>query len=487
MTRTSARADAGAPALSTILQRSILLGAALAMVLFALPLALAVEGLYRNQAAGLVARDAEKARALISEPALQALLAGRPHRLGDILADTHSERVELGLFGADGRRLVGTGPAVAEQVVRDAAVSRVETETVGRDGIVVAVPIPGDDGRETLVVRAAEDSHEYLEHTYASWAAMAGIAVVVLLVVAAVGRSRARRIARPLQSLARAADLLGRGDFSVRAVRAGVAEVDAASRSLERTARRLGGIVERERAFSSDASHQLRTPLTAVRLGLEAALITPGADLRQASADALVGLDRLEQTVLDLLALARDTGGGRDRADVVAVVEDVAGAWRPRAAVVGRAVEVRTTQHPVHAAVSEPALRTVLDVLLDNSLVHGAGTVRVLVRQAEGAVVVEVADEGTGVAGDPRRIFVRRSADAKGTGIGLSLARSLVEADGGRLELVRAVPATFAVLLPLDGVGPDGGPDGGAEGERPAPGPVPAVSGPAGPRGYTRD
>jgi signal transduction histidine kinase len=480
VTRTSARDDraqAGAPALSTILQRSILLGAVLAMVLFALPLAVAVEGLYRNQSAGDVARDAEKARAGLTEPRIRALLAGRTDVVDGLLSRRHSPRVSLGVYGSDGRLLAGQGPAVPEDLVLRSAVNLVEAEQVDRSGIVVAVPVPADDSKETVVVRAAEDSHEYLEHTYVSWAAMAGIAAVVLVVVAAVGRSRARRIARPLQSLAQAADLLGRGDFSVRAVRAGVAEVDAASRSLERTARRLGGLVERERAFSSDASHQLRTPLTAVRLGLEAALITPGADLRQASADALVGLDRLEQTVLDLLTLARDTGGTRDRADVVAVVEDVAGAWRPRAAARGRTLDVVARERPVQAAVSEPALRTVLDVLLDNALVHGDGAVRVTVRPAEGAVVVEVCDEGPGVAGDARRIFVRRSADAKGTGIGLSLARSLVEADGGRLELVRAAPATFAVLLPLDAVEDH-------DGHRDGAGVVPAVSGRAGPRGY---
>ncbi len=445
-----------APALRVTLQRSILLGAALAMLLFALPLALAVEGLYRNQATSDVARDAERARSTLTDAVMAALRSGDRAAAEAALPTPHAGGVLVGVYDASGRLVLGRGPGRPEAVVRTAATTRVEAEDVTHDRIVVAVPVQGDDGQDVLVVRAAEGYREVREHTWAAWAAMAGIGAVVLLVVAAVARSRARRIARPLQSLARAADALGHGDFSVRAVRAGVAEVDAVSANLERTARRLGGMIERERAFSSDASHQLRTPLTAVRLGLESALITPGADLRRAAADALVGLDRLEQTVLDLLALARDTGGPRTATDVAEVVADVAGAWGSRLAAVGRQLHADAGGggQQTLAAVSEPALRTVLDVLLDNALVHGAGTVEVRVRGLDGAVLVEVADAGAGITGDPRQIFVRRSPDAAGTGIGLALARSLVEADGGRLELVRVVPAGFALLLPVAD-GPD--------------------------------
>jgi signal transduction histidine kinase len=225
--------------------------------------------------------------------------------------------------------------------------------------------------------------------------------------------------------------------------------VDAVSTNLERTAHRLGGMLERERRFSSDASHQLRTPLTAVRIGLESALLTPGADLRGAAVDALNGLDRLEQTVEDLLAIARDVTGPAPSTDVVAIVSEARGQWAELLGRARRQLELRADEDVPAAAVSAPALRTVLDVLLGNALVHGGGTVTVRVQDAADAVVVEVSDEGGGITADPAAVFRRRSPQARGTGIGLALARSLIEADGGRLELTRLRPAVFAVLLPV--------------------------------------
>ncbi|HET9655837.1 MAG TPA: HAMP domain-containing sensor histidine kinase [Kineosporiaceae bacterium] len=431
--------------LSALLQRSIVFGAALAMVLFGAPLAVAVKGLYRAQAFANLAGDAERTHASITT----ALIGSE--NSGPITVDLPAPRTEhasIAVYDAAGVRLGGSGPQRPESMVRNVLVTGLEDEVVVRDQIIVAVPVTQGDEAGGYVVRVSSPYGEVRARTYATWAVMAGLGFIVLVVVAGVGRARARRVARPLQSLAAAADALGHGDFSVRAVHAGIVEVDAVSDNLERTARRLGGMLERERSFSADASHQLRTPLTAVRLGLESALLTPGADLHTAVEDALVGLDRLEQTVLDLLALARDTGGARQRTDVGELAAELSGHWARALADVGRELVLDLEPDLPAAGVSQPALRTVLDVLLGNALTHGAGRVTVLVRATDATVVVQVADEGPGVVGDPVRIFARRSAEARGTGIGLALARSLVEADGGRLELTRVSPATFALLLP---------------------------------------
>lgn len=441
-------------ALSALLQRSILLGAALAMVLFGAPLAVAVKGLYRAQAFATLAGDAEKTHAEITARMVAARQARRPEFTVELPAP-RMEHASIALYDHEGVLKGGDGPTPPEALVRDAGSNGLEDEGIVGDQILVAVPVGVDETGTTWVVRAAAPLAEVRARTYATWAVMGGLGFIVLVVVAGVGRARARRVARPLQSLAAAADALGHGDFSIRAVHAGVAEIDAVSDNLERTARRLGGMLERERSFSADASHQMRTPLTAVRIGLESALLTAGADLHEAVEEALVGLDRLEQTVLDLLALARDTSGPRQRTDVGVLVEEAAGLWSRALADRGRALQVHLEPDLPAAAVSQPALRTVLDVLLDNALTHGAGRVQVLVRATDATVLVQVGDEGAGVTGDPSRIFTRRSVEARGTGIGLALARSLVEADGGRLELTRLVPATFALLLPAAPDAPD--------------------------------
>lgn len=452
-----AASELSAPALSSVLQQSIVLAAALATLLFAIPLAVSVNGLYRNQAFSDLARQAEKLRTALTAAMPGDLSSGGPAAINV----PQPENTQLGVYSATARLLAGAGPATGEDVLATVGTSGIEEDGVEGGKLLVVVPIARDDGM-LILVRAARPYQDVRRRTYATWALMAALAAVVLVLVTGLARARARQIARPLQHLATAADQLGQGDFSVRASRAGVLEVDAVSTNLERTARRLSHMLERERRFSSDASHQLRTPLTAVRIGLEAALLTPGADLRGAVVEALEGLDRLEQTVEDLLAIARDVSGLESSTSVAAVVEQATGHWRDLLAREGRALELRVDGDVPPAAVSTPALRTVLDVLLGNALTHGGGTVTVRVEDAGDAVVVEIGDEGAGITVDPAALFRRRSPQARGTGIGLALARSLIEADGGRLELTRARPAVFAMFLPVahDAPGPPALPAG---------------------------
>src|SRR4051812_20561579 len=111
-----------------------------------------------------------------------------------------------------------------------------------------------------------------------------------------------RRLAVPLERLARAARRLGQGDFASRAPRGGVAEADEIAAALDDTARRLGDLVARERAFSAGASHQLRTPLAALRIELEALELRSEAPPELAR--ALAQVERLQTTIDTLLAVA---------------------------------------------------------------------------------------------------------------------------------------------------------------------------------------
>ena len=115
----------------------------------------------------------------------------------------------------------------------------------------------------------------------------------------------ARRLSRPLDALTAAADRLGDGDFSAQVAPSGVVEIDTVARSINATADRLAVVLERERAFSADASHQLRTPLTALRLRLEGEVLSSDDAPRPALVHALEEIDRLQSTIEDLLRLAR--------------------------------------------------------------------------------------------------------------------------------------------------------------------------------------
>jgi signal transduction histidine kinase len=123
----------------------------------------------------------------------------------------------------------------------------------------------------------------------------------------------------------------------------------------------------------------------------------------------------------------------------------------------GRRLSIRTPADLPSAAASAPAIRQVLGVLLDNALRHGRGAVTVEARDAAHALALDITDEGRIDA--PDELFVRRSPSATGHGIGLVLARSLTEAEGGRLLLSHRSPTTFTLLLPLAREHADNGED----------------------------
>lgn len=195
----------------------------------------------------------------------------------------------------------------------------------------------------------------------------------------------------------------------------------------------------RERSFSADASHQLRTPLTGLRLELETALLDASCDREAAMLRALVVIDRLESTVDGLLCLARDTAAPRSPLDVETLLATVERTWNGPLAREGRKLIVTDTSDGRRPPVSSQAVDQVLDVLVSNALDHGRGTVKIIVRPAGNGVAIDVTDEG---------VFERRSGPSPTRGIGLALARSLAEAEGGKLQLQSAKPPCFTLLLP---------------------------------------
>jgi signal transduction histidine kinase len=333
-------------------------------------------------------------------------------------------------------------PSAKDLVVASEAV-RSRRPSVRDSGgeVIAAVPILNDE-RVTGVLVADRSGANAAEDARQAWLLLAALGAAVILAAAAAALLLARGLSRPLERLAGSARRLGLGDFSARAPRTDVAEVNAVAEALDATAERLGDMVARERAFSADASHQLRTPVTALRILLEE------AELKREGADAAVALrqvDRLEQTIDTLLAAARGTRGGSETTDLTQIAEEADSIWRPRLAADGRRFQVQAGSGQVPVMASEGVVREILNVLLENAAHHGRGTVTLTVRAGEGWARVEVRDEGPGFGADPERAFERGSS-RDGHGIGLALAQSLAHAEGGRLSIPVSGSGSVVVL-----------------------------------------
>lgn len=357
------------------------------------------------------------------------------------------DNTQLAIYDSDHVRVLGPGPDDGGQEVVEAFVGRIGA---GRNAeeIVVAVPVVAEGEHLVGVVRAASPVSETYRRIGMIWASMAGLALLAVGLVWMLARRQARRLTAPLETLSRGARRLGEGDFSVRVSPVAIPEIDSVSDSLNTTAGRLDDILARERAFSAEASHQLRTPLAGLRLRLESALDPPGRDMRPAVTAAIGDTDRVERTVDELLSLARHTKGpdGTDL-DLPGLLNEVKQGWDYRLTSAGRHLEIKIEPDLPSSPASTAAIRQVLTVLLDNATIHGAGTVTVAVREAADALAIDVADQGAGITTAEAELFARRPS-ADGHGIGLALARRLVEAEGGRLRLTSPQPPTFTILIP---------------------------------------
>lgn len=404
---------------------STLAVAVTAVLLFGVPLAFVMSRLQVDSSRSQVQRDATTvARALQNR-----VRSGQPADISDF-ADTAMSL-----------------PDRYVSVVRD----RGRAYTFGR-------PPPHGDA---IIARAATgdfqvtvEADKSVEIAGVTRALMLIGSLALLAVAVAVGLAiiQARRLTRPLRELASAVGRLGLGDAGPLGRRYGVPELDQVAEGLDGSAQRISELLAAEREFAADASHQLRTPLTALSMRLEemvAAADQPDV-VREEGAAALLQTERLTQVVSQLLGRTHRPAGGRPgRVWVDDVVAQQVVEWDPAFRRRNRKLEV-TGEKGLSCHATAGSLAQVVATLLDNALLHGAGTVTVRTSQTPKSVVVEVRDEGKGVPDDlAPRIFERNvSGRPGGTGLGLALARSIAEADGSKVVLVRPRPAVFAVFLP---------------------------------------
>ncbi|GAA2614955.1 ATP-binding protein [Streptomyces tubercidicus] len=277
------------------------------------------------------------------------------------------------------------------------------------------------------------------------------LAVALLAIVAAVilAVRQGRRLTAPLTDLAETAERLGSGDPRPRHRRYGVQELDRVADVLDASAERIARMLTAERRLAADASHQLRTPLTALSMRLEEITLTDDPDtVKEEATIALAQVERLTDVVQRLLTNSRDPRSGSAVAfDLDEVVKQQIEEWRPAYRSAGRAI-VCSGKKGLRAVGTPGAVAQVLATLIENSLMHGDGTVALRTRVTGNQAVVEVTDAGPGVPVDlGARVFERTVSGRNSTGLGLAVARDLAEADGGRLELLQQQPPVFALFL----------------------------------------
>lgn len=370
-------------------------------------------------------------------------LTGQAETMIISLTDRLLERGEL--TRGDVERLAPRG---AEVVLRDST-----GVVVARTGPVLADQVMSVDVRSPgeLSATVSADRAPVDRRVHRAWGMIAAIAAAIALVAAVAALLQARQLSRPLDRLALAASQLGAGEPGVVAPRSGLVEVDAIAEALEESGHRVAALVAAERQFSANASHQLRSPLTAIAISLE--LIADSEDLvaRREAVEALNQVAGLDERINDLLQLAR-TGrvAPPERIDVVALIGRQLETVEAQFQRAGRRLSFIAPKS-AEAVVTPSALTQTVEILLDNALVHGVGDVevRVTASPSDSAPGVEISISDQGAFADSSQGEMRLDQHQRSHGLGLVLARNLLRPDGGRVELTCTAPTTFVVRLPV--------------------------------------
>ncbi|BCJ50351.1 two-component sensor histidine kinase [Actinoplanes sp. NBRC 14428] len=426
---------------------AVLVTAAMALVLvsFVVPLALLVGRTTADRAVSRAVGEAQSLSVLVATSDTATL------RLGLDRANSGT-RFPLTVFLPDGT-VVGA-PATVTPAVRLAA--RGESFSVaqpsGREIVVAVQGLPAG----TAVIRTFVPDEE-LTRGVSRAALLLALAGLGLLIIGVVVADRlAASLVRPIRELAQLSHRLGGGDLDARVAPSGIAEITAVGLALNRLAGRIRDLLDAERESAADLSHQLRTPLTALRL--EAASLTD----RDGAARIEDQIAELDHALTRVIGNMRRPGEGHPAtvagpADAAAVVTARTAFWAVLAEDQRRPMEVSVAAGPLPVAVGATELAACVDALLGNVFAHTPdGTpfaVRVTARDGGGALlVVEDSGPGPGPVDGTRRGI----SGAGSSGLGLDIARQAAAASGGDLTFGGAPAGGARVTVVLGGPSPAG-------------------------------
>jgi signal transduction histidine kinase len=397
-------------------------------------------------------QNVERDAAMLAEVTEEDIEKGRLDELPGVVRE-HVARTggrvvvtdKQGMVLADSDPAGRTGISLAGQPDIARALTNRSTVTTTTDGAgadVLSATMPGSSGttvRGTL--RLTYPMDQVTARVHRIWGALALAGACVLAAVALVAFSMARWITRPLRTLEAATTQLADGHLAHPPdATTGPPELRSLAASFTRTATRLQQLLKGQQAFASEASHQLKTPLTALRLRLEN--FEPYLDPRaHGSLEEAVGeVERLGRMVQGLLALARleNTATTPEPVDLDAALADRVAMWEPLAAEQYVAIDV--TGPPAGRVWAIPgALEQIIDNLVANALRVSPPSTTITLHRGPGGEL-HVVDQGPGMSEtDRERAFDRfwRASDSHhdGTGLGLPIVRHLVDASGGAITL----------------------------------------------------
>lgn len=451
---------------------------AIVLLMLEVPLAVFYGQREKDRLTANVERDA-MVMATIYEDALQDRTTPDP-RTAEVYAERTGARVAVtdgaGISevdtGADAERDLSTRPEIITALRGERSVGIRHSDTLGTDLLYVAVPV-ASGGKVHGAVRLTLDTSEVDERIHRFWLALTGIAVVVLIAVAAMGWLLARWITRPIRRLQMAANRFSSGDLTPTTPdTTAPPELVDLETSMNTMAERLDGHIERQRSFVADASHQLRTPLTALRLRLEnMGWMTTNPTAQAEVEHAVDETERLGALVGELLQLARSERREEPvPTDLVQLARDRVDTWGALADQAAVDLVFDATDDSLVVGVVPGGLEQMLDNLLDNAIraAPPGSQVRVSCTGGTNTHRLTVADRGPGMTAEERAHALERFWQAdpttSGSGLGLPIVRALVEGSGGSLALEDNAPTGLAAVIDLPARASASGP-AGREGE----------------------